>query len=273
MKRHLQKLYRALAVPVILALVVTGLSLSPQTARAAITFDATSFGPYAGPGTPITWNQTTASGASLLIVYTGFYINGGPANNPVVTYNSSSMTSIGYKCATVFDGNYCDEMWETINPTSGTHAIAVSGANTYLSGGAWSFLGTDTTNPVDATSTNEYSSSPTATSTITTISNNDFIVSAITDPNSATITSSNWTTSWNPGGEVAALGIAGLHTGPVGIGAQTGTWTLNGTTNVTIIMTVAIKAAAGGGGGSTSKPQLIQFNFLDKEQATKYNLV
>lgn len=218
----------------------------PLVAQAAITFDISSAGTYTAPGTAtMSWSHTVGASANILVVYTGDYINGNVSNIPTVTYNGVSMTRATTKCASGFDSSYCDQMWYLVNPAVGAHSIVVTAPlnNTYLSGGAWSFNGVDTSNPVDVTNFGEGVGTINPTVSVTTNNANEFITYGETNANNANATGSTGSFDWVPGSPVAALNIAGGHQGPVSIGSVASTFTMSSSNWITLGLALKPQAA------------------------------
>jgi hypothetical protein len=153
--------------------------LGVQFSSAAITVDATSTAANNVTNvSSVTWSHTTHTGATLLVVQSGMVTTGTTISG--ITYNGSALTRAVQFYNTF---NVQSEIWYLANPSIGTANIVVTyavDANKALEpkNGAISLFGTDTTNPIGATTT-AGSNTGAVTKSITTTAANSYLVDMI----------------------------------------------------------------------------------------------
>jgi hypothetical protein len=156
--------------------VLLALSAIPTKASAAIALDATSNITSSGwhnCGTGCSWNHTVGSSADrILLVYLTSNLNDQVTG---VTYNGVSMTQLVKKGRNQ-DNAVWSYIYYLVNPASGTHSVAVSlaSSDTFFMGAAASYTGVTQSAPEAYAATSSQSTSGSVS--VTTISDNDWLV-------------------------------------------------------------------------------------------------
>ena len=164
------------------------LALFPAITEAAIAFDATSInGSVETSTSSFSWSHTVTGSNTILFVGTF-----GPANadgdlENGVTYANVAMTKAGTGVPT--SGRY-SYLWYLVNPASGANTVVVNWDSSVsaMSGTAASYTGVLQTSPVEATSSATTNTNKTATGTVTTISDNSWVVFSARNENDQTAT-------------------------------------------------------------------------------------
>ena len=137
----------------------------------------------------ITWSHTCVANTTLLVVTAGFWQDvAGTGTITALTYNGVALTkAIGY----TYD-QFRTEIWYLINPTTGsakTVSATVTGECDKRDFVSSSWLGTDTTSPLDVTNTpGNGSTNTTVSGTVTTTVANDVIIDAVARYGTAALT-------------------------------------------------------------------------------------
>ena len=158
-------------------------------------FDAASGSGTSVYGSVNAWNHTvtTGQGNRALYVAIGYYDNVGNKTITSCTYNSVSMTQVGF----FRDGdNLCSAIYRLLNPATGTnevrYTLSADGYGT-IKGGAWSFTGVNQTTPNGTFATNAYYGSTPATLNVSSVSGNIVI--------SCSILAAGWFTGFSHGAD------------------------------------------------------------------------
>jgi hypothetical protein len=259
MSKHLQKLYKVLAIPIILGLVVGSLGLLPQEARAtSVPYDNSIFGNFNGNAS-VSINLTVGSNANRVLVC-GIVVGltGGDVVNAPLTDNGTAMTRL-----TAFNGfnNPTLYYYWIANPPSGSNTIATTLSDPFRN--LWilcaSYYNTSQTQPsniVTATST----SNPSVFN-LTTTTNNAWVTGVILIGTGDNGTASSGVFRQQDTGR----GLMDTNTTITPAGTGTLATSIDGSQTWAVL--VELDPASGGGGGSTPKPQLIQFGLIDKRKA------
>ncbi len=145
----------------------------------AITYDnvATGTKDDASGDIDLTYSMTVNSGDNVLLVVGVASEGGGTVTHTGVTFNGDVMTQVGSTLAYVAGANHIS-YWYLLGPDEVTGNVVVSGTRTsgtcYVRSGAISLFGVSQEAPETSGANNGTSSNPTIT--ITTITNNDWVV-------------------------------------------------------------------------------------------------
>lgn len=184
----------------------------------AITFDASSSGTAAAGSLTVAHTCTGAN--RLLVVAT---LVDGSKTITGVTYNGVAMTQFGG--ALTFSGTWSLDSWYIINPASGANNIIASASsgtpNIYLTG--VSYTSVVQTSSFDVGNGGGLDSGTGATATVTSVANNDIMVSSFATTNANTITASTNTTVRVGSGTLLMMGDYQI----AGSGAQSMSATIN----------------------------------------------
>ncbi|MGH8634737.1 MAG: hypothetical protein ACRET7_11480, partial [Burkholderiales bacterium] len=222
---------------------------------ASIAFDSGSNAP-SGDMSSSTWSHTTGSGSNRLLVVGVAVRNSGGQNVSGVTYNGVALTSIG---AGVTNGTIVRaRLYYLVAPPTGTYNIVVTlTGGTFMAAGAASFVGVHQTTPIEA-SNGATGTSLTPSVTVTTVSNNAWVVDALSFRRNsegiggptATPTGAGQNQRWSAYGETANdpanVRSKGSTIGPkTPAGATTMGWTLSGLSQDWAHFAAAIKPVGG----------------------------
>ena len=210
---------------------------------ASIAFDAASSS--SGDNvTNLTWAHTVTALGSNRILIVGVSIRGIDAVS-TVTYAGTPLTLVGAQNETTND-NARVEIWRLVAPATGANNIVVdfgAGNNTRFVGGAVSLTGVDQTTPIDAAFAGAFGNILTPSVTVTTVTNNAWVIDTLAARNAPTaIVGAGQTQRWNTSIATRITG-AGSTEGPkTPAGAVTMSWTLSAARDWAI-GTVAIRPA------------------------------
>ncbi|MCL5669131.1 MAG: hypothetical protein M1392_03920 [Gammaproteobacteria bacterium] len=214
----------------------------------AIAFDAAS-----STNAGAAWSHTVGAGSNRILIVGVSTLSGQTVTSVTYTGPSASVAPLTLVGA-LTNGNGTNirgELWRLVAPEAGTGTITVTvSAGAKWVGGAVSLTGVDQTSPIDAN--NFASGTSTAPSvTVTTVSNNAWVVDTLAYAQSATATvgtgqSQRWNTDTVGGTPATNVGGAGSSKGPnTPAGAVAMSWTLSKSKDW-VIGAVALKPAAGG---------------------------
>lgn len=178
----------------------------------------------------LTWPHTVSGTNRILIVGVSIRNN----NNQTVTgvtYAGLPLTTIGFRNNAT---NVRMELWRLVAPPIGTNFVAVNlSAAARVVGGAVSLTGVDQTDPIDAAFVSNIDNSNAPTVSITTVTNNAWVIDTVAVRGNITLTvGAGQTQRWNRsvGGGANRVNGAGSTEGPrTPPGAVTMSWTAGGT--------------------------------------------
>jgi hypothetical protein len=209
-----------------------------------IAFGAPS-GPFTANSSSLTWSHTVAGTNRILVVGVSIRNNAGQfVNANGVTYAGTPLTLVGSQN----NGTSVRvELWQGVAPAVGTANIVVTlSASARFVGGAVSLTGVDQTSPVDGSGSSFASgSSATPSVSVTTTTNNAWVVDVLATRLNATATVGPGQTSrWNTDTGAGPNGVlgAGSTEGPkTPAGGVTMSWSLGATSQEWAIGAVALK--------------------------------
>lgn len=205
----------------------------------AIAFDAVTNG-----GTfNASWSHTI-TGASPALVVAAFDDNGGSNLLTAVTWNGSE--SLTKACQVQVPGDRWISLWYLLNPTTGTHTVALTTTAGAYAGESLSYTGVGS---FDASVT-ATGSSVTSIGDTFTVGTNAWIITAIKENSGR----SSGQTSWTNATDRSDGGGNGLHAadsnGPL-TGSQTTSAAISGGSFNAAIASISLLPVGGGGGGGT----------------------
>jgi hypothetical protein len=191
----------------------------------AIAFDAAANNAsVSGPTSPTTFTHTCGSLTNgAVLVGVAFWQNvAGTGTVTGITYGGNAMTVVGTPQNT---GAMYSALYRLIAPAAGANTVSItySGALLTATAGAMSFSGVDQTTPVEASNA-AVGFSLTATVSTTTLTDNAWVVHAMTHFGTEASTIGQGSSTWN----LSANSITGSggYVGPkTPAGAQTTSWT------------------------------------------------
>lgn len=216
----------------------------------AIAFDAISASADIAASTTTTLSHTmgTISNGCLFVLVS----TRSAANNPVtgVTYNGAAMTSVRADIST--NRHLNTSVWQVLAPASGAHNIVVTYTAITVGGAVYgiSFAGVDQTTPADANNgANNAAQAPPWTDTLTTVTDQAWLVNTMYNSAPGPITPSNGETSRGTTiiGAAVLDDITGFESkGPISPAAATANGWTDGTanTNEFCLSSVGIRPAA-----------------------------
>ena len=153
----------------------------------AIAFDAVSNSGFQTTTTPYTWSHTCTGSNRLLTVGIAAKVSGDTVSG--ITYNGVALTNI--RTDTHSSTPFHTELWELINPASGSHDITVTWgtAPDQSIGSAISLTGVIQTSHNDANNGAGGGVTTDATTTVTTVADNAWLVNIV----SSNTASATWT--------------------------------------------------------------------------------
>jgi len=160
----------------------------------AIQFDSSSNGTTTSTS-PLKWNHICTGTNLVLIIAVVVRASSGP-NCTGITYNNISLTLLGSKRTTGASPNAQISLWYLLNPAIGSNEISVSftGSTVSCNAGAVSWTGVSQSGQPDAVNgvSNGVSANPSIT--ITTISDNCWVVGGLASTRSPTpVLTDRWT--------------------------------------------------------------------------------
>jgi hypothetical protein len=135
----------------------------------SIAFDSQNHSTNTGFGTTLSFTVGAGSNRMLIVAV---YEATPAVNTATVTYNSVAMTKIGQQ----IDSDRAISLWYLIAPTSGTHTVALTGSGSYtIAILAESYSGVNQVAP-EASNTATVASASTISASVTTISDESWLV-------------------------------------------------------------------------------------------------
>lgn len=137
------------------------------------------------------WSHTCTGSNLYLVVLLPHWANGNTVSG--VTYNGVAMSLLAR--SSLSGSNDRSEIWGLANPATGSHTVAVTGANCYGTIGAASFTGIDqTTSTGTAATATGSSTGPTVN---TSSASNEVVVGAVSYDSGTSTTGGGQTPLWN----------------------------------------------------------------------------
>lgn len=144
----------------------------PKLSPGPIFFDNASSSGYEASLSTYNWSHTCTGTNRGLLVFVSIFVSGSVSS---VTYNSVSMTFVRSDS----NGVYRQEVWKLENPSSGSNTVTVNLSASLTSiANASSWTGVDQTNIIEADN-GANGSGTDATVSVTTISNNTYVVDGV----------------------------------------------------------------------------------------------
>lgn len=148
--------------------------------EAAIAYDTTTVASV-NVASSVSFSHVTTGSNTVLVVSSSMFDSATDANRDItnVTYNSVALTSL--RRDNDDTTNVATEMWYKAAPSSGSNTVAITYAGTLAAGEAFStsLTGVDQTSPLDAQNGIAQQNSMGATTTVTTVGANTWIISNV----------------------------------------------------------------------------------------------
>ncbi|MGH9443509.1 MAG: C25 family cysteine peptidase [Thermoanaerobaculia bacterium] len=244
---------KCLGRPAVLASVALATFLFASTAKGAIAVDTVNNGGahLANNGTLTISHTTTSAGVNRYLLV-GVSMNIAPDENATVasvTYDGILMNLIGVQNSTNGSNDRRIEMWELVNPPSGTFDVVVTKTSTGtgtvgVTAGAIGFTGVDQETP--SRNFNSAQGSSNTPSVIVTSVANDVVVDTVAGRGDKTLTvGAGQTSRWNlnSGGTSTTADVRGGGSTEPGAGTVTMSWTLSGNSQRWAIGGVSLQPA------------------------------
>lgn len=221
----------------------------------AIAFDTSASATWApAPAAAVSWSHTVGSGSDRLLLV-AIHLRSDDETVSGITFNSVAMTFVA--AVSYGSGALRTEIWQLVNPDTGSHGIVATLVGTVTStggGSSMSFSGVDQTTPIGNTNTGtqDAGGGTSITTSLTTAQGNSWVVDAVTHRNDIDITA---------GGSQANVlehnngtsTIGGMSTrATTSAGSYSMSWS-DGADHQWRHVLAEVRDAAGGGGGGPAR--------------------
>jgi Tfp pilus assembly protein PilX len=206
-------------------------------------------------------HTVTTTGSNLLLLVGVVIRQDASQTVNYVRYNAQDLTKMGDMNTT----GLRVELWQLANPATGSNNVEVdvTGSKTGIVAGAISFTGVDQTTPVEASDFTQCGSGSPATTSVTTLTNNAWLVDILgaTKSSSVSPTGSGHTSAWSAatGGMMSSRVLgASAYNGPQSpAGSYSVDWSLSSTPRNWCLGAAAIKPASSAGIGVLSWREVV----------------